>query len=121
MKLPGRAWIAIHRTQNRWHDLVAVLCGYCNDTPNTDGFPDGSNGYSFWRCARRRGHSGQHRYRNYVWDNSGRTEYRPVHPSPSQPWDRNATPTMRQARAMGEWTKRQHAKRRAARRARREA
>lgn len=51
MKLPGRAWIAIHRTQNRWHDLLAAFAGYCNDRPQKTGVPGEGGGYRDWRCA----------------------------------------------------------------------
>lgn len=120
MKLPGRVWIWIHRTQNRWHDVRAMASGYCNDCPRKNGLPDEGGGYRHWRCALRRGHDGMHRYRNYVWTGDGATDYLPVPngwPMPSQPWDRKHVRTMRQARLDREWHERQHAKRRAARKA----
>lgn len=124
MRLPGYAWITIHRTQNRWHDMRAVLAGYCNDCPRKRGLHDEGGGYIMWRCALKRGHDGLHRARNYVWDDAGITDYLPVPPRrqmPSQPWDRNATPTMRQTRNNKEWQRQQDEKRAARRRERREA
>lgn len=120
MRIPGRAWIVIHRTQNRWHDLLAVLTGYCNDRSTKTSVP-GEGGYTHWRCDLRRRHDGLHRYRNYVWDQEGQTEYAPLQSCPSQPWDRNGTPTMRQMRHLRRWHQEQSEKRAEARRARGEA
>lgn len=114
MKLPGRVWIAIHRTQNRWHDLLAVLTGYCNDRSDKTGVPGEGGGYTSWRCALKRRHDGHHRSRNYIWDATGKTTYTPLDDFPSQPWDRTMTPTMRQTRNARRW----HAEQTAARRAR---
>lgn len=124
MRLPGFAWQTVHRTQNRWHDLRAILAGYCNDCPRKRGLPDEGDGYIMWRCALKRGHDGLHRSRNYVWDAAGAANYLPVpprRPMPSQPWDRNGTPTMRQTRNLNEWHRKQDEKRAALRRARRDA
>lgn len=115
MKIPGLAWRTIHRTQNRWHDLLAILHGYCNDCPSKTGIPGQGGGYSFWRCALLRHHDGQHRARNYVWDESGRTEYAPLRDFPSQPWDRTPTSTIRQTRNHRRWQREQSAARRARR------
>jgi hypothetical protein len=116
MKLPGRAWIAIHRTQNRWHDLLAVLVGYCNDQPQKTGIPGQGGGYRNWRCALKRRHDGMHRFGNYVWTDDGTVTYLPA-PTGSgkeawQPWRRNMTPTMRQARNQRRWNEQQSAVRR---------
>lgn len=122
MRIPGRGWRAIHRTQNRWHDLLAVLAGYCNDRPlKTTVLGEGGGGYTHWRCALRRWHRGVHRARNYVWDQEGQTEYAPIPACPSQPWDRNSTPTLRQTRLNRQWRQEQSEKRAAARRDRGEA
>jgi hypothetical protein len=62
-----------------WDDLVAVhVRGYCNDTPRRPDMTGG--GYSFWRCADRRGHGGLHRSNNYVWNDAGKTSFAPVRP-----------------------------------------
>lgn len=108
-----RFYVLAHRLQNRWHDVRAILAGYCNDCPWRADPADGG-GYRNWRCALKRGHKGMHRSRNYVWDEAGRTDYAPMRDFPQQPWGRNMTPTMRQARQMGDWQQRQLEKRRAA-------
>ncbi|MEY9995853.1 hypothetical protein ABIE67_007885 [Streptomyces sp. V4I8] len=111
MKLPGRAWIAIHRVQNRWHDLLAVLSGYCNDRPQKTGVPREGGGYRNWRCALKRRHDGMHRTGNYVWEADGKVTYLPApHGSGKeahQPWRRDMTPTMRQARNRRHWDEEQ--------------
>ena len=118
MKLPGRAWIVIHRTQNRWWDLRAILAGYCNHCPGSP-IPGQGGGYLFWRCGLRRGHEGLHRSNNYVWDEGGTTSYMPLpysHPQGAhQPrkWNRKPGWTMRQARALDAWHREQDARRRA--------
>ncbi|MFJ9740856.1 hypothetical protein [Streptomyces sp. NPDC101166] len=117
MKLPGRAWIAIHRSQNRWHDLLAHLAGYCNDRPQKTGIPGQGGGYRSWRCALKRRHDGMHRTGNYVWTDDGTVSYLPA-PNGSgkeahQPWQRNMTPTMRQARNWKRWDEDQSRIRRA--------
>lgn len=122
MKFPGRVWIAIHRTQNRWHDLLAILYGYCNDCPRKTGLLDEGGGYGHWRCARRRHHDGMHRFVNYVWTDDGKVTYLPAPPGSGseahQPnrWERNLTPTMRQARLGRAWHREQDEKRAAVRR-----
>lgn len=108
MRLPGYAWRTIHRTQNRWYDLIANLTGYCNNSPWT---PRPSGGYSFWRCALRGGHDSAHRARNYTWEDHGNTQYAPVSngaPMPSQPRDRKPSLTLRQARHSRDWVASQH-------------
>lgn len=115
MRIPGRVWVQIHRAQNRVRDIAAVVAGYCNDQPGEPG-----GGYRHWRCARRQRHRGLHRFRNYVWDAQGRTEYAPVDAFPSQPWDRNGTPTRRQARLDRDRRRADAEKRAAVRRARRD-
>jgi hypothetical protein len=67
------------RTHNRLLDLRGRLAGMCMaDTWHKDprwgwGY---SPGYSHWRCLRRRGHAGPHRFINYVWvSGEGRAEY----------------------------------------------
>lgn len=105
----GACWVAAHRLANRWHDLRAVLAGYCNDGPWRPE-PDHGGGYGHWRCALRRGHDGLHRARNYVWSTDGRTDYVPVpigKQMPQQPWERKMTPTRRQARAARRWHEQQ--------------
>lgn len=111
LRIPGRVWIAIHRTQNRWRDLRAVLASYCNHSPY-NGIPGEGGGYCWWRCALRRGHSGVHRYRNYVWDEQGHTQYAPINPMPDQPWVRASIMTRRQSRQRRAWHQAQAAKRR---------
>ena len=116
MKLPGRAWIAIHRIQNRWHDARAVLAGYCNDRPQRTGVPGEGGGYRNWRCALKRRHDGMHRTGNYVWTGDGTVTYLPApHGSGKeahQPWQRSMTPTMRQARNWRRWDEQQSRARR---------
>jgi hypothetical protein len=113
MKLPGRAWIAIFRVDNRWKDLLAILAGYCNHCPWTAD-PAQGGGYAFWRCALRRGHDGLHRARNYVWEDDGRPSYVPM-PNrqriPQQPWQRRTSFTRRQTRAREMWHQQQRHKR----------
>jgi hypothetical protein len=116
MRIPGRVWIAIHRTQNRWHDLLAVLAAYCNDRPQKTGVPGEGGGYRDWRCALKRRHDGMHRTGNYVWTDDGTVSYLPApHGSGKeahQPWRRTMTPTMRQARNWRRWDEQQSAARR---------
>jgi hypothetical protein len=111
MRIPGRVWIAIHRTQNRWHDLLAVLSGYCNDRPQKTGVPGEGGGYRNWRCALKRRHDGMHRTGNYAWTDDGTVSYLPApHGSGKaahQPWRRTMTPTMRQARNWRRWDEQQ--------------
>jgi hypothetical protein len=117
MRIPGRCWIIRHRITNRWHDLRAVLAGYCNHRPWSP-IPGDGGGYAHWRCALTRGHDGLHRARNYVWSDDGRTDYVPVpidRPMPDQPWSRHMTPTRRQARAGRRWQAEQVAAMRARR------
>ncbi|CAM5602223.1 hypothetical protein [Streptomyces coeruleorubidus] len=113
MKLPALAWRTIHRTQNRWWDLRATLAGYCNDRPVKTGVPGETNGYAHWRCALKRGHDGLHRYRNAVWLSGCRVDHEPVDMPPGQPWERAATPTIRQARNARRWHEEQAVARRA--------
>lgn len=116
-RLSGLYWRTRHRAENRWYDLRAVLAGYCNNTPWRPE-PDRGGGYAFWRCALTRCHDGMHRTRNYVWTDDGRTDYLPVpigSDMPAQPWDRNPTLTLRQARARRRWHRRHRAELRAAR------
>jgi hypothetical protein len=101
-----------HRAQNRWCDLRAVLAGYCNHIPY-DPIPGQGGGYANWRCARRRGHEGMHRFVNYVWSDDGRTDYLPVRPvrvgeqetdgAQGQPWKRSMTRTRAQDRRYRRW------------------
>jgi hypothetical protein len=77
-----------HRLVNRWWDMLAVVQGYCNHRPDAPEHGR-TGGYAHWRCARRRGHLGLHRYRNYVWDGDGRTEYDPVEHAVRQPHERH--------------------------------
>lgn len=121
MKLPALAWRTIHRTQNRWWDLRAFLAGYCNDCPSKSGVPGEGGGYSFWRCALRRGHDGDHRSKNYTWDQHGKTTYAPLRKHPWQPWERTPTSTIRQTRNHRRWQAEQSAQRKAERLARGEA
>jgi hypothetical protein len=117
VRLPGKAWRAIHRVKNAWYDLRAMLAGYCNHCPN-DGTP-GSGGYTFWRCGLRRGHDGLHRSNNYVWTDDGNTSYLPLpygHPQgAAQPraWSRTPAMTRRQRRTREAWHQEQDARRRA--------
>lgn len=95
------------RIKNRWYDLRAVLVGYCNH-----GCDEFGGGYSHWRCALKRGHRGFHRARNYVWNEDGRVEYKPIPilsletTLPQQPWDRDGIRTRRQARRHNRWGER---------------
>lgn len=117
MKLPGRIWILIHRTQDRWWDLLAALSGYCNACPWSP-VPGESSGYRHWRCGYQRGHELPHRYRNYTWGDDGRGTYDPLpngHGWPEQPHDRTGTPTRRQARQSKAWLEQQWADMRAKR------
>lgn len=97
-RISALAYRTRYRIANRWWDLLAALHGYCNDCPVKTGTPDETGGYSHWRCTLRRWHGGDHRYRNYVWNADGSSDYAPVDHCPSQPWDRHSVPTMRQAR-----------------------
>lgn len=103
MYLPGRVWVAIHRTQNRWWDMRAGLKGFCNHCPWSPDHTRGG-GYSFWRCALPRGHKSEHRARSYVWDDEGHTEYSPLedsfHLCRDQPWKRQPTLSRRQWREL---------------------
>ncbi len=113
----GRYWRSRHRIENAWWDLRAILSGYCNDNPWR---PDpGEGGYSFWRCSRKFGHDGRHRFRNYVWEFGGRPEHVSEDwPQPvdggyvDQPWMRNPTLTLRQSRAAKAWHENRAAERR---------
>jgi hypothetical protein len=69
--------VPIMRLDNRWQDLRAVLAGACNrSTWNGCGY---NGGYPHWRCGKARGHQGEHRFNNYVWDGPGsRTRYDPI-------------------------------------------
>lgn len=116
MKLSGRAWRVIFRLQNAWWDARAVLAGYCNHCPNS-GVPGQGGGYTWWRCALRRGHEGMHRACNYVWSDDGDTSYLPTRPRqamPDQPWRRSAgAMTRRQRRNREAWHRQQDAERKA--------
>jgi hypothetical protein len=101
--------------------MRALLAGYCNDRPRKTGIPGEGGGYSFWRCALQRGHDGDHRSKNYTWDQNGKTEYAPMREFPCQPWDRTATSTIRQTRNHRRWQAEQSARRKAERLARGEA
>ena len=96
------AWIrhqcvmAPDRAVNRWWDVRARLGGYCNHRPWDP--PKRHGGYSHWRCARRHGHPGMHRFLNYVWNGVGDTEYSPIEAPVAQPWDRHMGMTLRQQR-----------------------
>jgi hypothetical protein len=113
MKLPGLAWRTIHRIQNRWRDLLAMLSGYCNDRPVKLNIPGESGGYVHWRCSLKRGHSGKHRFRNSVWNENGKVAHEPVDVPPGQPWERAGTPTIRQSRNARRWHEEQSRLRRA--------
>ncbi|MCX5070867.1 hypothetical protein OOJ91_34025 [Micromonospora lupini] len=105
IRLRSRMHIWRHRTYNRWADLRARAAGYCNHAP-WHPIPGQGGGYAHWRCALRAGHTGVHRSRNYVWDRTGRTTYRPLPAGqnlPDQPWRRSMTPTAAQERARGRW------------------
>ncbi|WP_128977266.1 hypothetical protein [Streptomyces roseicoloratus] len=117
-RLRALVWRATRRTTNRLYDALAVLGGYCNDHPVKSGIPDGTGGYHHWRCAFKRGHTGHHRYRNYTWDANGTTDYLPIDPFPSQPWERSSISTRRQARERRRWDADQSARFRAERLAR---
>jgi hypothetical protein len=99
----------LDRIANRYRDLRARLAGYCNHKPWNPN-PDRSNGsWVNWRCALRRGHDGQHRFRSYVWGDVGEVEFQPIpilsvrQPMVGQPQDRHMTPTRRQARIARRW------------------
>jgi hypothetical protein len=78
-------------TRSEWRvayiDLRAWLGGWCNDCPKTS---KEAGGYAYWRCERRRGHTGMHRTVNYVWGDDGYVSYLPVppgrDPEPRSPW-----------------------------------
>lgn len=118
-RIKGLHWRARGRLDNWWADVRAVTAGYCNDNPWR---PDPSEGgYSFWRCCRKLGHDGRHRFRNYVWEFGGRPDYVGEEwPEPvdggyvDQPWRRNPTLTLRQTRAANAWHQRRVAERKAA-------
>ncbi|WP_432027427.1 hypothetical protein [Streptomyces sp. 1222.5] len=97
------ARLTVHRIQNRWRDLLAILHGYCNDRPIKLNIPGESGGYLHWRCALKRGHDGKHRSRNAVWNDSGKVSHEPIQRPTGQPWERACTPTIRQARNLRRW------------------
>jgi hypothetical protein len=100
-------------------DARSRLLGYCNHKPWRGNLDDGGGGYPTWRCAHLRGHSGRHRSINYVWDDSGRTEYKPVQFGPVNRFAykhiHGQSYTQRLARAR--WHRREEDRRRAARKA----
>lgn len=73
---------AYHRAKQRTSDVVRDLIDMrvrrvcCARTDEAKG------GYRHWRCGRRRGHDGPHRFVNYVWpsDGLGEVEYDPIDP-----------------------------------------
>jgi hypothetical protein len=108
MRLPGWYWRAVHRLQNRFMDIRAVLAGACNAS-TWDGTTY-RGGYSHWRCARDRGHTDPHRFNNMIWLDAGPVDYSPI-PSgmveyaeamplmtPKWRWARGRTPTDRRRR-----------------------
>lgn len=104
-------WRVRYRTVNRIKDITAVAAGWCNFSPWREGLHQGRIGpaYSHWRCLRRSGHQGPHRFINYTSDDQGVTTYDPVpvtrvdmpwpEPRPG-PWLRNrhACARLREAR-----------------------
>lgn len=72
--LPRRSDLATARI-----DLAALLAGYCNAHSTNGSRRDGGGGYTFWRCRRRRGHTGAHRMFNYRWTTQpGMCVYDPI-------------------------------------------
>lgn len=70
-------WRAYHRGANRVWDALARLAGACNAS-TWDGLGY-AGGYAHWRCMKRRGHEGEHRFQNYVWSGApARVEYAPL-------------------------------------------
>lgn len=79
-----RRYLRMCRRQD-WWGLRSWLCAQalhasvhkrkprtCQQVP-----PRNSNGYSHWHCMEKRGHSGQHRFHEYTWNNdSKRVEHR---------------------------------------------
>lgn len=61
-----------------YFDLRAWIGCWCNDCPARRDHTGG--GYAHWRCERRRGHDGLHRFVNYVWSADGKADYVPVPP-----------------------------------------
>ena len=117
--IAGLYWRTRHRIENAWMDFRAITAGYCNDNPWRPA--PGEGGYSFWRCCRKCGHDGRHRFRNYVWEFGERPDYVGEEwPEPvdggyvDQPWSRNPTLTLRQTRAANAWHEARAAERRGA-------
>lgn len=107
-RISGLHWRTRHRIGNRYMDARAVLAGFCNDNPFRP--TPGEGGYSFWRCCRKAGHDGRHRFRNYVWETGGRPDHVPEDwPTAvdggyvDQPRNRYPTLTLRQSRAVDAW------------------
>lgn len=81
MKLPGWYWRAVHRLQNRFMDIRAVLTGACNAS-TWDGTTY-RGGYSHWRCAKQHAHGSyrggtHHRFHNMIWLDAGPVEFSPL-------------------------------------------
>jgi hypothetical protein len=73
--------IAVMRLDNRWQDFRAVLAGACNQSTWTGkGYTGYAGGYSHWRCGKKRGHAGPHRFNNYTWTGKlgDRADYNPI-------------------------------------------
>lgn len=98
MNIKSSGWRTWHRFNNRRMDALAVLRGYCNNSPK--GSLIGIGGYLHWRCALLRGHSGPHRSDNYVWDTEVRYEPEDWRKTPGQrqAGKRHGIPTLRQQR-----------------------
>lgn len=81
VRLRSLGWRCWHRSFNRFWDAIAVAGGACNrSTWDREGY---AGGFAHWRCGRRRGHGGRHRFINYVWAGPGeRVVYDPL-PVPS--------------------------------------
>jgi hypothetical protein len=76
--LPGAYYVAKHRALDRIRDVIdRHVRRICCVVPDED-----AGGYRHWRCGRRRGHDGKHRFINYTWGGPGeRVEYAPVEPT----------------------------------------
>lgn len=66
-----RSWLYTQGLHAAVHTKVPFAC---QAVP-----PKGSGGYSHWHCENKRGHTGDHRYRNYTWPtSSGHVEHNPA-------------------------------------------
>lgn len=72
MRLPGRYYRIKFSTVNALRDWWDTrIKGTCCAAPER-------GGYRFWRCGRRSGHAGPHRFNNYTWREGEQAAYDPI-------------------------------------------